>query len=144
MDVDSPDDIKLMLVVCDGLADRPVEELEGKTPLQYADYPNFDWFARNGICGIMDTIAPGVPPGSDTAHLALFGLDPFKVYSGRGPFEAFGIGMDVGILYKSGIKIAGGNLNFSGVINNLGTGLKFIDKRNPFPLIFRLGMSSEI
>ncbi|MEE9152075.1 MAG: 2,3-bisphosphoglycerate-independent phosphoglycerate mutase [Thermoplasmata archaeon] len=95
MDVDSYDDVKLLLVICDGLGDRPVKELEGKTPLEYADCPNFDWFADNGICGIMDIIAPGVPPGSDTAHLTLLGHDPFKIYNGRGPFEAFGIGMDV-------------------------------------------------
>ncbi len=119
MDVDSPDDMKLMLVICDGLADRPVEELEGKTPLQYADCPNFDWFARNGICGIMDTIAPGVPPGSDTAHLALFGLDPYKVYSGRGPLEALGIGMDV----RPGDVVLRGN--FATVDNDL----NIIDRR---------------
>jgi 2,3-bisphosphoglycerate-independent phosphoglycerate mutase len=105
MDVDSHDDVKLLLVICDGLSDRPVKKLEGKTPLQYADCPNFDWFAENGICGIMDTIAPGVPPGSDTAHLALLGNDPYKVYSGRGPFEAFGIGMDV----KPGDVVIRGN-----------------------------------
>lgn len=95
MDDDFGDDMKLLLVICDGMGDRPVEELGGKTPLQYAESPNFDWFAKNGICGLMDTIAPGIPPGSDTAHLALLGYDPYKVYSGRGPFEAFGIGMEV-------------------------------------------------
>ena len=87
--------MKLMMIVCDGLGDRPVPELKGQTPLQAAHCDNFDWFATNGICGIMDTIAPGIPPGSDTAHLALLGQNPYDVYSGRGPFEAFGIGMDV-------------------------------------------------
>ncbi len=95
MDDDSPSGMKLLLIICDGMGDRPVGKFGGKTPLQYADCPNFDWFAENGVCGIMDTISPGIPPGSDTAHLALLGHDPYKVYSGRGPFEAFGIGMDV-------------------------------------------------
>jgi 2,3-bisphosphoglycerate-independent phosphoglycerate mutase len=105
MDDDSTSGLKLLLVICDGLGDRPVLELEGKTPLEYAKTPNLDWFAKEGICGIMDTIAPGIPPGSDTAHLALLGHDPYKVYSGRGPFEAFGIGMDV----KPGDVILRGN-----------------------------------
>jgi 2,3-bisphosphoglycerate-independent phosphoglycerate mutase len=105
MDDDSRDDMKLLMVICDGLGDRPVKELKGKTPLQHADCPNFDWFAENGICGIMDTIAPGIPPGSDTAHLALLGNDPYQVYSGRGPFEAFGIGMDI----KPGDVVIRGN-----------------------------------
>jgi 2,3-bisphosphoglycerate-independent phosphoglycerate mutase len=87
--------MRLLLVICDGLGDRPASELDGKTPLEHANSPNFDWFAKNGSCGIMDTIAPGVPPGSDTAHLALLGHDPYEVYSGRGPFEAFGIGIEV-------------------------------------------------
>lgn len=87
--------MKLMMIICDGLGDRPVHEFNGHTPLQAAECANFDWLAKNGICGIMDTIAPGIPPGSDTAHLALLGQDPYKVYTGRGPFEALGIGMDV-------------------------------------------------
>lgn len=119
MDVDPNDDMKLLLVICDGLGDRPVRELEGKTPLQYADCPNFDWFAENGICGIMDIIAPGVPPGSDTAHLALLGNDPYETYSGRGPFEAFGIGMEV----RPGDVVLRGN--FATVDDNL----NIIDRR---------------
>lgn len=67
-----------------------------KTPLEVASTPNLDEAARRGQAGLMDVIAPGVPPGSDTAHLALFGLDPFEWYEGRGPFEALGVGAEVG------------------------------------------------
>ncbi len=83
------------MVVCDGLGDRPVPGLGNRTPLQSALRPSLDYFARHGMSGIMDIIGPGVRPGSDTAHLALFGHDPFKVYTGRGPFEAMGVGMEV-------------------------------------------------
>ena len=86
---------KILIVVCDGLGDRPEEGLGNRTPLQAAEKPSLDHFARKGVCGIVDVIAPGVRPGSDTAHLALFGHDPFKVYTGRGPFEAMGVGMEV-------------------------------------------------
>jgi 2,3-bisphosphoglycerate-independent phosphoglycerate mutase len=86
---------KILLVVCDGLSDRPVRQFGGKTPLQAARKPAMDAVARNGVSGIMDVIAPGVIPGSDTAHLALFGYDPFKVYTGRGPIEAAGAGIPV-------------------------------------------------
>ena len=54
-----------------------------------------DWFAANGASGLLDPIAPGVCPGSDTSHLALLGYDPEAVYTGRGPFEAAGVGIDV-------------------------------------------------
>lgn len=83
------------MVVFDGLGDRPVPGLGGKTPLQAAERPNLNALASRGACGLMDVIAPGVRPGSDTAHLALFGHDPFKVYTGRGPFEAMGVGLEV-------------------------------------------------
>lgn len=82
----------VLLVIIDGLSDRPVN---GKTPLSSASKPNLDSFAEKGINGIMDTIAPGVRPGSDTSHLALLGYDPYKYYSGRGPIEAAGVGIDV-------------------------------------------------
>jgi 2,3-bisphosphoglycerate-independent phosphoglycerate mutase len=84
-----------MIIVIDGLGDRPVKELANKTPLQKANTPNLDKMAENGINGIMDSIAPGIRPGSDTAHIAILGYDPYTVYTGRGPFEASGIGLDI-------------------------------------------------
>jgi 2,3-bisphosphoglycerate-independent phosphoglycerate mutase len=83
---------KILFIVLDGASDRPVE---GKTPLAVAKKPNMDALANGGINGIMDTIAPGVRPGSDTSHLALLGYDPYEYYTGRGPFEAAGVGIDV-------------------------------------------------
>jgi 2,3-bisphosphoglycerate-independent phosphoglycerate mutase len=77
------------------MGDRPVFELGGRTPLEAAETPNFDALAKEGINGMMDPIAPGIPPGSDTSHLAYLGCDPFECYTGRGPMEAAGIGMDV-------------------------------------------------
>lgn len=87
--------MKAVLVVCDGLGDRPVKVLGGLTPLQAASAGTLDSLVEKGACGLMDVIAPGQPPGSDTAHLALFGYDPEKVYSGRGAFEALGVGFDL-------------------------------------------------
>jgi 2,3-bisphosphoglycerate-independent phosphoglycerate mutase len=86
---------RAILLIADGLGDRPVQTLGGHTPLEAAHTPNLDRLALQGECGIMDPIAPGVRPGSDTAHLALLGYDPHQVYTGRGPFEAMGIGMEV-------------------------------------------------
>ncbi len=86
---------KILMIVLDGLADRPVAELGNKTPLQAASKPNLNWFAEHGKCGLMDPIAPGIRPGSDTSHLALLGYDPDKVYTGRGPFEAVGVGLSL-------------------------------------------------
>ncbi|MBX5328122.1 MAG: 2,3-bisphosphoglycerate-independent phosphoglycerate mutase [Candidatus Bathyarchaeota archaeon] len=87
--------MKSILVIGDGMADRPVKELSWKTPLEAAYKPSLNKIAKTGICGIMDVIAPGIPPGSDTATLALLGYDAVKVYSGRGAFEAIGSGINV-------------------------------------------------
>jgi len=86
---------KAIVVVCDGMGDRPCSELDDRTPLEAADTPNLDRLAEEGVNGIMDTIGTGVRPGSDTAHLSIFGYDPREYYSGRGPFEAAGAGMDL-------------------------------------------------
>jgi len=85
---------KVLMIISDGMPDRPVEELDFNTPLQVATKPAIDSVADRGASGTMDVIAPGVVPGSDTAHLALFGYNPFEYYSGRGPFEAAGVGID--------------------------------------------------
>jgi 2,3-bisphosphoglycerate-independent phosphoglycerate mutase len=87
--------LKVLLVIGDGMADRPLKELGWKTPLETARKPSMNHIASAGVCGIMDPIAPGIPPGSDTATLALLGYDAFEVYSGRGAFEALGSGIDV-------------------------------------------------
>ncbi|MFW5928329.1 MAG: 2,3-bisphosphoglycerate-independent phosphoglycerate mutase [Thermoplasmatota archaeon] len=88
-------DDKILIVIFDGIGDRPVEKFEGKTPLEQASTPNLDELASKGISGLMDTISPGVRPGSDTGHLAILGYDPYEVYTGRGPFEAAGIGVEL-------------------------------------------------
>jgi len=84
---------KGLLVILDGLGDRPIEEFDGKTPLEYAKTPNMDRLAKLGILGQQDPIKPGQPAGSDTAHLSIFGYDPYKVYRGRGFLEALGVGL---------------------------------------------------
>ena len=86
---------KAVLLIADGLGDRPIKSLGNRTPLEAATKPNLDRLAAEGECGLMDPIAPGVRAGSDTSHLAILGYDPFEYYTGRGPFEAAGIGMDV-------------------------------------------------
>ena len=87
--------MKAILIVGDGMADRPIRKLADRTPLEAAKKPALDRLATLGINGIIDIIAPGIPPGSDTAHLSIFGYDPFKVYQGRGVFEALGVGLEV-------------------------------------------------
>ncbi len=85
----------ILLVICDGMGDRPCPELDNLTPLEAASTPNMDSLVKNGQSGLMNVIAPGIAPGSDTAHLALLGYDPLKVYSGRGAYEAAGTGLNV-------------------------------------------------
>ena len=88
-----PETRKILIVVMDGLGDRAIKQLHWKTPLQAAVRPNLNWFAEHGSSGIVDIIGPGIRPGSDTSHLSILGYDPYKVYSGRGPIEAAGIGL---------------------------------------------------
>ncbi|CCC82674.1 2,3-bisphosphoglycerate-independent phosphoglycerate mutase [Thermoproteus tenax] len=82
----------VLWILFDGGGDRP---REGTTPFFAALKPVIDSLASYGSCGMMDPIAPGIRPGSDTAHLALFGYDPYKYYTGRGAFEALGAGVDL-------------------------------------------------
>jgi 2,3-bisphosphoglycerate-independent phosphoglycerate mutase len=86
---------KVIFIVCDGLSDRPIPELGRKTPLEAASTPNLDRLVKEGISGVMNTIEIGVRPGSDVAHLSLFGYDPNVYYTGRGPYEVAGVGMDL-------------------------------------------------
>ena len=111
--------MKAVLVIADGMADVPLKELKGKTPLEAADLPSLDQIADLGICGIMDVIAPGIPPGSDTAHLALLGYDVIETYTGRGALEAIG----------SGVNILPNDLAFRCNFATADTDLKVLDRR---------------
>ncbi len=84
---------KAIMFILDGLGDRPIKELGGRTPLESAATPWFDSLASRGICGLMDPLAPGIRVGTDVGHLALFGYNPLRVYWGRGPIEAAGVGI---------------------------------------------------
>ncbi len=78
------------------MADYPLEELGGRTPLEEANTPNMDYIARKGTTGMLRTIPDGMDAGSDIANLAILGYDPRRVYTGRGPLEAASIGVELG------------------------------------------------
>lgn len=87
--------MKYVIVLGDGMADRPIEELGGLTPLEYAKTPEMDALAKAGEIGMVHTIPDGMSPGSDTANLSVLGYDPKIYYSGRSPLEALSIGVDM-------------------------------------------------
>ena len=85
--------MKYIIILGDGMADRPIAELDNKTPLEYAKTPMMDALAQRGEIGLVHTIPDGMKPGSDTANLSVLGYDPKKYYSGRSPLEALSIGV---------------------------------------------------
>lgn len=87
--------MKYVVVLTDGMADYPVEQLNNKTPLQYANIPTIDFLAKHGEIGKVKTVPNGMPPGSDTANLSVMGYDPHKYYTGRSPLEAVSMGVEL-------------------------------------------------
>lgn len=87
--------MKHLIILGDGMADRPVERLGGKTLLQYAHTPAMDQLANEGRCGMLTTIPAGFQPGSEVANSTILGYDMNKVYEGRGPLEAASIGYEM-------------------------------------------------
>ncbi|UEC43494.1 MAG: 2,3-bisphosphoglycerate-independent phosphoglycerate mutase [Methanothrix sp.] len=88
--------MKLVILLGDGMADHPIEELGGKTPLEAAETPNMDRIARDGWGGLARNVPPGMPPGSDIANLSVMGYDPKRYYTGRAPLEAAAMGVPLG------------------------------------------------
>ncbi|MDY5962797.1 MAG: cofactor-independent phosphoglycerate mutase [Bacteroidaceae bacterium] len=87
--------MKHLIILGDGMADWPCPELGGKTLLQYADTPSFDFLARNGRNGLLKTVPDGFHPGSEVANSSILGYDQHIVYEGRGPLEAASIGVEL-------------------------------------------------
>lgn len=85
--------MKYAVLIGDGMADYPIEELGGKTILQAARTPAMDYIAEHGKAGLAKTIPDGFPPGSDVANMSILGYDPAVYYSGRAPLEAASMGV---------------------------------------------------
>lgn len=85
--------MKYIIVLGDGMADEPIEQLGNMTPLEYAETKTMDRLSKISEIGLVHTIPDGMKPGSDTANLSVLGYDPKKYYSGRSPLEALSIGV---------------------------------------------------
>ncbi len=88
--------MKYIVIIGDGMADFPLEELGGRTPLMAARKPMIDKMAGEGFCGKVNTVPKGFSPGSDVACMSIFGYDPARFYTGRAPIEAAGMGIELG------------------------------------------------
>ncbi|MDD4074897.1 MAG: cofactor-independent phosphoglycerate mutase [Eubacteriales bacterium] len=87
--------MKWIVVLGDGMADRPLAALDGKTPLQAANKPYMDYIAQHGTVGMARTIPEGMPPGSDAANMSVMGYAPAVYYTGRSPLEAVSLGVEM-------------------------------------------------
>lgn len=87
--------MKYIVLLCDGMADRPLETLQGKTPMELAKKPNMDMLASKSEVGMVKTVPDGMSPGSDVANLSVLGYKPQDCYTGRSPLEAANIGIDL-------------------------------------------------
>ena len=87
--------MKYIVLLCDGMADRKIEALGNKTPMECASKPFMDKLAKTAEIGMCRTVAAGLKPGSDVANLSVMGYDPTVCYTGRSPLEAASIGVDL-------------------------------------------------
>ena len=98
--------MKYIIILGDGMADEPLEQLGGKTPLDHASTPVMDELASKGELGLAKTVPESMKPGSDVANLAVLGYDPTKNYSGRSPLEALSVGVkmeDTDVVFRCNI-----------------------------------------
>jgi 2,3-bisphosphoglycerate-independent phosphoglycerate mutase len=110
---------KILYVILDGLGDRPVEALAGRTPLEAASTPNLDRLAASGQQGLVTTVGEGIAPESDVAVMAVLGYDPTVYHTGRGPLEALG----------AGVAFGDGDLALRGNFATGGEGRAIVDRR---------------
>ena len=129
--------MKYIVLVADGMADYPIEELGMRTPLEAARTPNMDFIAKNGCLGQAKTIPDKMTPASDVANLSILGYDPKKYYSGRGPLEAANLGIELeddDIAFRCNLITASGDILLdysSGHINSREADnlIKFINQK---------------
>lgn len=110
---------KGILLIADGLGDRPIAALNGQTPSEFAATPTLDKLCREGMAGLVHPYQPGCACGTDWGHLSLFGYDPQGFYSGRGSLEAI----------SAGIELQKGDIAFRGNLATIDTGWQVVDRR---------------
>lgn len=110
---------KVIFVVFDGLGDRPIKEFGYKTPMEYANTPNFDEVTKRSLCGLSNALGRGIRPGSDVSHLAIFGYPMEEFYTGRGPIEVAGLG----------IRLQEGDIAFRGNFGTVDSDWNILDRR---------------
>jgi len=87
--------MKYIILLADGMADRPIAEIGNKTPLEVANTPNMDLIFKKSICGMVKPLCDGLPLGSDVGNLSILGNDPHKYYTGRAAMEAANLGIEL-------------------------------------------------
>ncbi len=87
--------MKYVILLCDGMADYPIQSLNNKTPLEFANTPNMDMLCKNAEIGLVKTVPDSMSPGSDVANLSVMGYDPKEFYTGRSPLEAANMGIEL-------------------------------------------------
>ncbi len=110
---------KIILIVIDGLGDRPIPALGNKTPLEAARTPNLDWLAENGVCGLAKLKFRGATPTSEEGHFSLFGYDPETYKIRRGIITATG----------TGLKAKKGDVALRGNFATVDEKLNMVDRR---------------
>jgi 2,3-bisphosphoglycerate-independent phosphoglycerate mutase len=110
---------RVLYVILDGLGDRPLPELDGRTPLEAAATPHLDRLADAGRQGTVVTVGKGIAPESDVAVMAVLGYDPVRYHAGRGPLEALG----------AGLRFGEGDLALRGNFATVGDGWAIVDRR---------------
>ncbi len=116
--------MKYIMLIPDGMADLPMAELDGQTPMMAARTPNFDALAEISLVGSVLTVPPGMYPGSDVANMDLLGYDPRKYYTGRGPIEALAMGvpMDAGdVAYRCSLVSSDGTVLWDNSAGHIST-----------------------
>ena len=108
--------MKNIVLLCDGMADRPLEELGGKTPMELAKKPNMDALAATAEIGLVKTVPDGYKPGSDVANLSVMGYAPADCYTGRSPLEAASIGVplkDTDVTFRTNLVTLSDEENYA-------------------------------
>ncbi len=127
--------MKYLVLLGDGMADYPLESLEGRTPLDVAATPAMDTVAQRGVSAQFSPIPEGYPPGSDVGNLAVFGYNPAEFYTGRAPLEAANQGIEIGpneVVFRCNLVTLddGAMANFTAGHISSGEGAEIIDALN--------------